>query len=84
MWKTLMNNNNNNNNNNNRVEKVIHWELFKKFKFNHTNKWYMHNQEAVLENEMHKILKDCEIQTDHLIWARRPDLVIVKKKKKNK
>ena len=31
--------------------KVIHWEMCKKFKFNHTNKWYMHNQAAVLKND---------------------------------
>ena len=31
------------------VGKVIHWELGKKFKFEHTNKWYMHNLESVLE-----------------------------------
>ena len=24
------------------VGKVIHWEMGKKFKFDHTNKWYMH------------------------------------------
>ena len=24
--------------------KMIHWELCKKFKFDHTNKWYLHNQ----------------------------------------
>ena len=29
------------------------------------------------ENEMHKILKDFEIQTDHLIPARRLDIGIV-------
>ena len=26
------------------VGKLIHWEMCKKFKFDHTNKWYMHNQ----------------------------------------
>ena len=36
------------------VGKVIHWELCKKFEFDHTNKWYMHNQASVLENERHK------------------------------
>ena len=36
------------------------------------NKWYMHNQVSVLENEMHKIFWDFEIQTDHLISLRRP------------
>ena len=58
------------------VEKVIHWELYK-FKFDHTNKWYMHNPESGLENETHKLLLDFEIQTGHLISARRSDLVIV-------
>ena len=26
------------------VGKVIHWEMCKKFKFDHTDKWYMHNR----------------------------------------
>ena len=38
------------------VEKVIHSELCKKFKFDHTKKWYVHNPESVLENETQKIL----------------------------
>ena len=42
----------------------------------------MHNLESVQENERHKILWDFKIQTDHLILARRPDLMIVNKKKK--
>ena len=29
-------------------------------------------------------LRDFEIKTDHLIWARRPDLMIISKKKKKK
>ena len=36
--------------------KLINWELCKKFKFYHTNKWYMYNLEFVLENEMHKVV----------------------------
>ena len=32
------------------VGTVIHWKLCKKLKFDHTNKWYMHNPESVLEN----------------------------------
>ena len=31
---------------------------------------------------MHKLLWDFNIQTDHLIAARRPDLIIINKKKK--
>ena len=57
-------------------------ELYKKLKFDHTAKWYMPKPESTLENETHKILRDFEIQTDHLIPARRPDLVIVNGKKK--
>ena len=30
------------------VGKVVHWEMCKKFKFDHTNKWYMHKPEPVL------------------------------------
>ena len=33
------------------------------------------------ENETNKILWDLEIQTDHQIQARRPELVLVKKKR---
>ena len=59
------------------VGKVIHWELYKKFKFDYTNKWYMHNLTSVLENETHKLLWDFNIQTGYLISARRPDLIII-------
>ena len=64
--------------------KVTHWELCKKFEFDYTNKWYMHNPESILENETHKLLWNFEIQTDHLILARWPDLIIINKKKKKK
>ena len=40
----------------------------------------MHNPESVLENKTHKPLRDFDIQTDNLISARRPDLVIIKKR----
>ena len=65
-----------------RFGKVIHWELCKKFKFDHTNKWYMHNPAPVIENNTHKLLWNFDIHTDHLIMARRPDLIIINKKKR--
>ena len=65
----------------NSVGKVIPWELCKKFKFDPTNKWYMHNRESFLENEPHKLLWYFETQTDRLISVRRPDLMIVNKKR---
>ena len=41
----------------------------------------MHNLESVLENEMHKIYRNFEIQIDHLISAKRT--VINNKKREN-
>ena len=64
------------------VGKVIHWELCKKLNFHHATKWYTHKPESVLENETHKILWDFEIQMDHQIPARRPDLVVINKKER--
>ena len=58
------------------VDKVIHWELCKKFKFDHTNTWYIHNLASVQENETHKLNWDFEIQADYLISIRRPVLII--------
>ena len=66
------------------VGKGIHLKICKKFKFDHTNKWYMHNPALVLENVIHKLLWDFDIHTDHQISARRPDLIIINKKKKKK
>ena len=64
------------------VGKVIHWGLCKKLKVDLTNEWYMHNPASVLENAMHKLFWDFEIETDHLISDRRPDLIIMNKRKR--
>ena len=37
--------------------KVIHWELYKRLKFDHNNKWYMYKQESLVENDTHEILR---------------------------
>ena len=47
------------------------------------NKWYIHNPDFVLENEIHKLLWNFDIQTDPLISVKRPDQVIISKKKRN-
>ena len=60
------------------VGKVVHWEMCRKFQFDHTNKWYMHNPAPVLENDSHKLLWDFNIETDH----QRPDLIIINKKRR--
>ena len=60
--------------------KVIHWEMCKKFQLDHANKWYMYNPGPVLENDTHKLLWHFDIQTNHLISARRPDLILINNK----
>ena len=42
----------------------------------------MHNPAPVLENDTHKLVWAFNIQTDDLISARRPDLIIINKRKK--
>ena len=64
------------------VGKVIHWEMCKKWKFHYNNKWYMHNSAPIQENDSHKHLWDFDIHTDHLISARRTEIIIINKKKK--
>ena len=60
--------------------KIAHWKLARKYNFEAADKWYEHEPESVLENEDYKILWVFSIQTDHVIEARRPDLVVVDKK----
>ena len=42
----------------------------------------MHNPAPVPENNTHKLLWEFDVHTDHLISARRQDLILIKKKKK--
>ena len=57
------------------VGKVVHWALWKKLKFDHTTKWYVHKAESLLDPVTHKSLRYFVMQTDRHIQARRPDLV---------
>ena len=61
--------------------KVVHWKLARKCSFEAGNKWYEHEPESLLENEDYKILCDFSIQADHVIEARRTDLVVVDKER---
>ena len=62
-----------------RVATAFHWNLAKKYGFPHCDQWYQHVAEPVLENENTKLLWDFNIYTDHVIEARRPDIVVVRK-----
>ena len=64
------------------VGKKIHWEVCKEEGFIVNEKWYEHVPEPVLENERCKILWDFTIQTDHVIEAKRPDMIVVEKRNK--
>ena len=50
--------------------------MCKKFKFDHTN-----NPAPVRENDTHELLWDFDIHTDHIISARRPNLIVINKKR---
>ncbi|CAB4008758.1 Hypothetical predicted protein [Paramuricea clavata] len=45
-------------------------------------KWYEHQPNGVIESDNVKILWDFNIQCDHVIECRRPDIVVVLKKEK--
>ena len=66
----------------NKLNKIVHWELARTFNFEAKDKWYQYEPDSVLENEDYKILWDFTIQTDHVIESRRPDLVVVDKKRR--
>ena len=57
-----------------------YWELCQEFQFDLTNKRNMHNPATFMGNDTQKL--QFNIQTDHLISARRSDLIIINKKKR--
>ena len=61
------------------VGRKIHWEVCRKIGFDVNEKWYKHEPEKVVENDSWKTLWDFTIQTDHVIEARRLDMVIIDK-----
>jgi hypothetical protein len=65
-----------------RVATAVHWSLAKKFGFPASDQWYQHRVEPSMENEKAKLLWDFNIYTDHVIEARRPDIVLVRKESK--
>ena len=62
------------------VARTVHWDLTRKCGFQRGDRWFEHVPESVLENDNYKLMWDCNIQTDHDIKARRPDMVVVNKR----
>ena len=61
------------------IARILHLELCQKFGLVGEAKWYNHKPASVVENDRVKILWDFNIQTDHLIQHRRPDIVVLYK-----
>ena len=64
------------------VAKYIQWLLAEKYGFERATDWYEQGPEGVMESQDFKVLWDFMIQCDRLIQARRPDIFVVDKKKK--
>ena len=60
----------------------IHWALCKKYGVKVCERWYEHNVESVIENDIVKILWDVCIQVDRQIEYQRPDIVVMEKNTK--
>ena len=63
------------------VAKLVHWKLCEKHNLKRKEKWYEHCPEGVAEDDDGKIIGDITIQCDNVIEARRPNLILEKKKR---
>ena len=59
---------------NDNIARIVHFELCHK-----TGKWYNQRPASVVENGRVKIFWDFNIQTDHVIQHRRPNIVVLYK-----
>jgi len=66
----------------NKVAAAVHWSLCETYHIKRSEQWYQHTTEPVIETESVKILWDMNIQTDHVIEHRQPDIIVVDKDNK--
>ena len=64
------------------VGRYVYWQFCEKLGFNRARLWYENEPEIVVENKNFKIPWDFTIQCDHVIEARRSDVVVDDKVKK--
>ena len=62
------------------VAKKVHWDLCKKKRLEHTEKWYEHVPEGAVENEEVKMLWNINVNCDNAMEARRPDIILIDEK----
>ena len=65
-----------------RVASAVHWSIMKAHGLPHMKSWYDHRADKVIENKDAKVLWDFKIQVDKFTEARQPDIILVRKKKK--
>ena len=63
------------------MARIAHWKLCGLYQLERAEKWYEHQPNGVIESEKVRILCEFNIQCDSLIECRRPDIVVVLKKK---
>ena len=61
------------------VARIVHWALSKRFKVDVCCNYWNHKPQSVSENSRVKLLWDFNIYTDHVLSARRPDIVMIDK-----
>ena len=61
------------------IARIVHLELCQKFGLVGKVKWFNHKPAIVVENDRVKIFWDFNIQTDHVIQHRRPNIVVLYK-----
>ena len=64
------------------MARIIQWKLCGLYQLERGEKWYAHQPNGVTESDKVKILWDFNIQCNSLIKCRRPDIMVVLKKKK--
>ena len=55
----------------------IDWEICRKYGIEVKEKWYEHKLEVIMENYKFAILWDFTVQTDHEIYGRKQDVIMV-------
>ena len=60
----------------------MHWTLCKHYEIPHTEKWYEHTPEPVVEGKNVTILWNFTVQTDRKIDGNRPDIIIKNNEKR--
>ena len=60
-----------------RVASIVHWSPLKRFNLSVSRNYWDHIPSAVVESSDVKLLWDFNIYTDHVLAARRPDIVVI-------